>query len=346
MQTTLYRQEELDNPKVLEHLRAIILRGGLVVFPTETVYGIGGNALDGEASRRIYAVKGRPSDNPLIVHIETPEELHNYVASIPKTAEVLIRRFWPGPLTLILKKRPIVPDQTTAGLDTVAIRCPSHPAAQALIRACGVPIAAPSANISGRPSSTTFAHVVADLSGLVDAIIDGGDSPIGLESTVLDLTSQTPTILRPGSITKSMLETALGQAVLDASAIRTTNAPRSPGMKYTHYAPQGEVVLLYGEMTAIATYANREIALHPDLKTAVICATDYAPLFTGCYVLPIGLIDAPEEVAKHLFSALREMDERHMKRIFIHAFSESEIGAAIMNRLLKAAGYKTVKVDA
>jgi len=344
MQTKLYRQDELDNPMVLDHLRAIILRGGLVVFPTETVYGIGGNALDKEASQRIYAVKGRPSDNPLIVHIERPEELDRYAATIPTTAELLTKRFWPGPLTLILKKRANVPDATTAGLDTVAIRCPSHPVAQKLIRACGVPIAAPSANLSGRPSSTAFSHVVADLNGRVDAIIDGGDSPIGLESTVLDLTSEIPTILRPGSITKSMIEATLGSVVLDGSAKKSTDAPRSPGMKYTHYAPQGEVVLLYGEMTAIAAYVNAEIKRLPELKTAVICATDYHALFEGGFVLPIGLIDAPEEVAKHLFSALREMDERHMERIYIHAFQETEIGAAIMNRLLKAAGYKTLKV--
>lgn len=345
MNTWLVSSEELHDLTTLRRLGDILRNGGLVVFPTETVYGIGANALDATAAKRIYEVKGRPSDNPLIVHIADKEDASRYVRELTHEARVLMDAFWPGPLTLILPKNDLVPLATTAGLDTIAIRCPRHEGARALIRASGVPIAAPSANKSGRPSATRFLHVKEDMDGFVDAIVDGGSSEIGLESTVLDLTSDVPTILRPGAITKTMLEHILDRPVNMGSLQTENDAPKSPGMKYVHYAPKGEVTVLYGAIDAIADHVNQTIEHDPIHRHAVICSSDDAAAFRAETVLAIGRLDHPEAIGKELFSALRDMDRLRIDRIYIPAFSDEDLGAAIMNRLLKAAGYRTIRLD-
>lgn len=345
MNTWLLTIDELNDPFTLRRLGDILKSGGLVVFPTETVYGIGANALDPQAAKRIYVVKGRPSDNPLIVHIAKPEDVYSYAETISEDALRLMEVFWPGPLTLILQKKAIVPDETTAGLHSVAVRCPGHDGARRLIRAAGVPIAAPSANISGRPSATRFDHVKEDMMGLVDAIIDGGSSDIGLESTVLDVSIPTPTILRPGAVTKEMLETVLKKSVSMGSLSKESDAPKSPGMKYVHYAPKGEVTVLYGNIEDVARWVNDTARQDLAHASAVICSNEETTLFAMPSVLGIGSRSRPETIAKELFSALREMDNRGIERIYIPAFSEADLGAAIMNRLLKAAGYRTLRLD-
>lgn len=341
-QTLIIKAEQVTQPNILKTIQSIILDGGLVVFPTETVYGIGANALNKEASKKIYDVKGRPSDNPLIVHIGQIEELSIYAREVPDYAKSLIQAFWPGPLTLILKKQDIVPYTTTAGLDTVAIRLPKHETALALIQGLKLPLAAPSANLSGKPSATEFKHVYEDLNGKVDCIIDGGPSSIGIESTVLDCTQAIPTILRPGAITQSMIERILQRPILDASTLPIEDAPKSPGMKYTHYKPKGDVTILYGPIEKVQEYVISHV--DSSIPTAVICASDYELLFPKVRVRTLGYLSQPDWIAKQLFSALREMDEWGMKRIFIHSFPEVEIGHAVMNRLLKAAGYQTIKL--
>lgn len=345
MNTWLLSIDELNDTNTLRRLGDILKSGGLVVFPTETVYGIGANALDPQAAKRIYEVKGRPSDNPLIVHIARTEDVGLYAKNVSKDALRLMDVFWPGPLTLILPKQSIVPDATTAGLPSVAIRCPGHVGARNLIAAAGVPIAAPSANKSGRPSATRFDHVKEDMMDLVDAIIDGGSSDIGLESTVLDVSVEEPTILRPGAVTKEMLEAVLKKPVRMGSLSKESDAPKSPGMKYVHYAPKGEVTVLYGPISSIAKWVNDTTAQDLAHASAVICSNEETTLFSGHTVLGIGSRNRPETIAKELFSALREMDKRGIERIYIPAFSESDLGAAIMNRLLKAAGYRTLRLD-
>lgn len=345
MQTWLIDSDNFMKEDTLRRLGAILRNGGLVVFPTETVYGIGGNALDMAAARRIYEVKGRPSDNPLIVHVADPDDAVRYVRELSDDARLLIRAYWPGPLTLIMPKNDVVPLATTAGLATIAIRCPRHEGARALIRAAGIPIAAPSANKSGRPSATRFDHVKEDMEGFVDAIVDGGASEIGLESTVLDLTAPVPTILRPGAVTKSMLETTLQKAVAMGRLASETEAPKSPGMKYVHYAPKGEVTVYYGAIESIASHVNAVVAADEKRRHAVICASEDAASFHVETVLGIGHADDPDAIAKELFSALRDMDRLKIERIHIPAFPEAELGAAIMNRLLKAAGYRTMRLD-
>lgn len=340
IETKIVTVDQLASTAQLDEIAKVIETGGIVVFPTETVYGIGANALNPTASEKIYRVKGRPSDNPLIIHIGQVEDMAKYAQNIPPIAWQLAQAFWPGPLTFILQKQDIIPSQTTGGLDTVAIRYPKHDAALKIIRHVGVPLAAPSANLSGRPSSTEFKHVVEDLYGKVNILIDGGPSPIGLESTVLDLTTSKPVILRPGAITKSMLERILGFPVEESTNLEANLLPKSPGMKYTHYKPTGDVIILYGPIQAVAEYVQSQ--RDDAIPTAVICASDYELLFPKVRVRTIGYLSQPDWIAKQLFSALREMDEWKMKRIFIHSFPEDEIGHAVMNRLLKAAGYHIV----
>ena len=341
-QTIVYTIQDLQHPQIKQHLHDTIHGGGLVVFPTETVYGIGGNALDRLASKRIYEVKGRPSDNPLIVHIGSLEELQKYVKSTPLVSLKLMESFWPGPLTMIFEKNEVIPFETTGGLSTIAIRYPSNPVALDFIHSAQVPIAAPSANISGKPSSTEFKHVFQDLNGLVDVMIDGGPSTIGLESTVLDLTTPIPTILRPGSVTKEMIEACLGSFILDASEQSQVDVPKSPGMKYTHYKPSGNVIILYGDRQAVQSHVQEYMIHNPLIKTALICATDDESFYKDILLRPLGYRNQPSQIAKQVFSALREMDEWHAQMIFIHAFSTEDIGFAIMNRLLKAAGYQII----
>ena len=335
---------------VMEKAGDILKKGGLVAFPTETVYGLGGDALSPAASAKIYAAKGRPSDNPLIVHIADQGALELLAREVPETAKRLADHFWPGPLTMILPKSDIVPRETTGGLDTVAIRMPSHPAAYELIRSSGIYIAAPSANTSGRPSPTTAAHVMEDLDGRIDMVIDGGKVEIGLESTIIDLTGDIPTILRPGYITKKQLEAVIGHVEVDP-AIITGNydpnlRPKAPGMKYRHYAPKGELTIVEGGREDVAMVINHLTAENDaaGLKTAVIASEENMDLYRAAQVINIGSRAHETEVAANLYDVLRRMDEMEIDRIYAESFAGEGIGTAIMNRLLKAAGHRVLHV--
>lgn len=338
----------LNEQQVFDEAATTLKDGGLVAFPTETVYGIGANALIPEVARKIYAAKGRPSDNPLIVHVGSSADVGKYVAEIPAVAEPLMAAFWPGPLTLIFKKNDRIPDLITGGLDTVALRVPGHPVARGIIQASGLPVAAPSANISGKPSPTTAAHVIEDLSGRVDMIVDGGHAAIGLESTVLDLTGEVPMILRPGGVTKTMLEAVIGPVAFDAHLmnLETKEAPKAPGMKYRHYAPKGQLKVYKGPEDAVIRAINEAMAQAKaqGLTPGVIATKEDAHRYACDTVLVIGSRNDPEEVAANLFRMLREMDTREVDAIFARTFSEEAIGAATMNRLLKAAGNRQIEV--
>lgn len=342
IKTMIYQEKDLENQDVLDHIHHVISNDGLVVFPTETVYGIGANALNPKAAQKIYGVKGRPSDNPLIVHIAHIDWLPDLVTHISSHAKKCIQAFWPGPLTLVFQKQDIIPYEITGGLETVGIRYPSHQLALKTIGAAKKPLGAPSANISGRPSSTIFEHVFNDLMGKVDIIIDGGKSTIGLESTVLDVTSEIPTIFRPGFVSKQMIESVLGISILDVSETQLTDVPKSPGMKYTHYAPKGKITVIEGNQTDVIAYINKTVEQLKDIKTAVICATEYVKTIHCQHVIDLGSVLDPDEIASNLFIALRQMDDLAIDHIFTHTFSKDHIGSAIMNRLLKASGYNII----
>lgn len=348
---------KIENPKALtpeDYKKAdiagkILANGGLVAFPTETVYGLGGNGMNPSASAKIYAAKGRPSDNPLIIHIASLDALDVLADSVPDAAKALAKAFWPGPLTMIFKKKAQVPYETTGGLDTVAVRFPSDPTAQALILASGTYIAAPSANTSGRPSPTTAEHVFEDMNGRIDAIIDGGQVGIGIESTIVDVTEDVPMILRPGYITKPMLETVVGEVAIDPAIIddhlMQGMRPKAPGMKYKHYAPKGELTIVEGtsENVVEAINAKVRVDLQAGHKVAVI-ATDETK---GRYICPIvesiGTRVHEETIAHNLYDILRRMDELSVDIIYSESFSDGALGQAIMNRLLKAAGHKVIQ---
>jgi len=342
-----------DWDKQLDRAAEVLRSGGLVAFPTETVYGLGANALDENAVRNIYKAKGRPSDNPLIVHIASTDSLKELVREIPPAAFPLMEAFWPGPLTLIMPRSGKIPDVITAGLDTVAIRMPSHPIAAALIKKASVPVAAPSANSSGRPSPTLAKHVIEDLSGKVDVIIDGGSSEIGVESTVLDITVTPPLVLRPGGVTLEQLREVLGDVGCDRapSAPNTSYTPKSPGMKYRHYSPKAALLLLEGKNEQVAAEISKRAALYHKEGTAVgILVTDetaslYDPsLHTYCNILSLGSRKNPETLAANLFRRLREFDEKAVDVIMAETTDVSGIGQAVMNRLLKAAGGNIIRL--
>jgi len=339
MKTAIYHINHDDHDLIIKKSSEVIKAGGLVVFPTETVYGIGANALNEDASKKIYLVKGRPSDNPLIVHIAKHEDVFLYAKDISNDARLLMETFWPGPLTLVLPKTDKIPTEITGGLNTVAIRFPSNKIAQDLIRASGLPICAPSANISGTPSSTTFDHVFKDLFGKVEIIIDGGKSSGGLESTVLDVTGDKPVILRPGSITKSMIENTLDKSV-DApdTFIEDLSIPRAPGMKYKHYAPKGYVTILDGTHKQIKKYIDNL----NNKDVGIIGSNELCELLDDYNTFKLGSIKDVETIAKNIFLALREMDEQEIKTIYIEAIKDQDLGIAIMNRLLKAANKNIV----
>lgn len=326
----------------------VIKRGGLVAFPTETVYGLGGAALNPESSRRIYEAKGRPSDNPLIIHICRFADLYEIVKSVPETAVKIAKMFWPGPLTMILPKASGVPYETTGGLDTVAVRFPSHPAARKLIEYGGGYIAAPSANLSGKPSPTLARYVVEDMEGRIDMIVDGGEVGIGLESTIIDLTVETPRILRPGFITREMLDKALGKTDIDVTIIDPGSAqiPRAPGMKYRHYAPAGRLVIVEGEPGRVISYINRQAAADGKAgeKTGVIGTTETLDQYRADVVKCVGSRGKEEDIARKLFAVLREFDDEKVTSIYSESFSDQGLGQAIMNRLLKAAGNRVVRI--
>lgn len=327
----------------------ILRSGGLVAFPTETVYGLGGNALDEGASAKIYAAKGRPSDNPLIVHIADMISLQQLVKVIPPKADILMKKFWPGPLTLIFHKSEVVPFATTGGLDTVAVRMPVHPVALALIEAAGVCIAAPSANTSGRPSPTSAHHVIEDMQGKIPMIIDGGDVGIGLESTIVDMTCEPPMILRPGFITKEMLEEEVGEVSIDQavlSAVSTDMKPKAPGMKYRHYAPDAELTIIEGPISEVMKRINQLTAekILQGIRVGIIATDETKGNYHEGIVLSIGTRRDEETIARNLYGVLRKFDEIKVDCIFAEAFSEGHLGQAIMNRLTKAAGHHILKV--
>lgn len=326
----------------------ILKKGGLVAFPTETVYGLGANALDETAAGRIYRAKGRPSDNPLIVHIADWEDIFLIAEEIPEQAKKLADAFWPGPLTMILKKSDAVPLTTTGGLSTVAVRMPDHDIARALIRAGGGYVAAPSANTSGRPSPTTAQHVADDMDGVIDMIIDGGPAGIGLESTIVDLTEGTPVILRPGYINEEMLGRVLGRIETDRALISDddTIRPKAPGMKYRHYAPKAQLFIVEGEEERVRKKINEMAGQHAlrGGKVGVIGTDESLGYYHEGIVKSIGSRLDEISIAQHLYGILREFDELDVSVIYSESFETPQMGQAIMNRLIKAAGHQIIYV--
>jgi L-threonylcarbamoyladenylate synthase len=332
----------------LKEAAKILRNGGLVAFPTETVYGLGGDGLLPEASKKIYEAKGRPSDNPLIIHIAETEDLRRLSkdGNVPPEAKLLAEKYWPGPLTMIVEKADDVPYETTGGLDTVAVRMPSHPVARALIKESGVLIAAPSANMSGRPSPTEASHVIEDLSGRIDCIIDGGSVEIGLESTIIDLSEDIPTVLRPGYITIEDLEETLGKGRvrMDPGLMTEEGRPKAPGMRYRHYAPKGELSIVEGGREQVIKKINdlAAEAKNAGKRTGVIACIDTAKEYEADIVLTIGNREDEESIARNLYRILREMDEDGAEVIYSEGFDEIHLGNAIMNRLVKAAGHHKI----
>jgi L-threonylcarbamoyladenylate synthase len=331
--------------KSLQRAGQIIRDGGLVAFPTETVYGLGGDALNPDSSRKIYAAKGRPSDNPLIVHVADFEDLETIVKEVPDSARKLAKAFWPGPLTMIMNKNDRVPYETTGGLDTVAIRMPNNEIALELIRQSGGFIAAPSANTSGRPSPTVARYCIEDLSGKIEMILDGGQVGIGLESTIVDLTSDVPMILRPGYITLDMLKEILGEVEVDRTIIDSNSGakPKAPGMKYRHYAPKTELVIVRGSAENVAQKIREEAK---NKKIAIITVDQHKDLYDelDAKVVSWGDLENMDEIAHKIFDALRRVDEWGVDIIYCEAFEEEGLGLAVMNRLTKAAGYQVIDV--
>ena len=341
--------EDAIDQAAIDRAGRILKEGGLVAFPTETVYGLGGDALNPESSKKIYAAKGRPSDNPLIVHVCRWEDVEPIVEKIPKEAEKLAAAFWPGPMTMIFQKSSLVPYETTGGLDTVAIRFPSNKIAAAMIRAGGGYIAAPSANKSGRPSPTEAKYCREDLDGKVEMIIDGGQVGIGLESTIIDLTEGTPTILRPGYITREMLEKVLGEVDVDRTIIAPNSniRPKAPGMKYRHYAPQGDLAIVEGSPENVVSYINEACrrAKEAGKVTGIICTDETKDRYHADYVYSAGTRSDEETVARQLFKILREFDDDGAQVMYSESFAGGGICMAIMNRLMKAAGQKVIHAD-
>ena len=326
----------------------ILREGGLVAFPTETVYGLGADALNSQAAAKIYAAKGRPSDNPLIVHIADTEDLKRIAAKIPEKAGILAEAFWPGPLTMIFPKTDAVPYGTTGGLDTVAVRMPNHKIALELIRQSGVLIAAPSANTSGRPSPTKAEHVQEDLDGRIEMILDGGPVGIGLESTIVDLSEGVPTILRPGYINQQMLEEVIGKTEIDRAILSDDSGikPKAPGMKYRHYAPKASLTIVEGEQEKVTAKIN-ELLKEGEAageKIGVIASTETAADYLGGIVRTIGSRSDELSISRHLFGILRDFDTLQVDRIYSESFETPQMGQAIMNRLMKAAGHQVMEV--
>ena len=333
-----------ETEKLIARAAEILRGGGLVAFPTETVYGLGANGLDAEAVKKIFKAKGRPQDNPLILHVPSAQWLCRCCEDIPTIAYELARRFWPGPLTMILRRNPIVPDATTAGLDTVAMRCPDHPVALALLREAGVPVAAPSANRSGRPSCTCAQDVREDMDGRVDGIVDGGPCAVGVESTILDLTCDPPRLLRPGGLPLEELEAVLGHVEIDQAVtapLKAGEQPKAPGMKYRHYAPKAPVTVVAGGPEASA----EEIARRLRPGDGVICFDEFAPRFAGHTVETLGPKGDKSVQAQRLFDALRAFDSVEVGQIYAQCPDHRGLGLAIGNRLKKAAGFHIVDAD-
>ena len=335
--------------RALQEAGDLLRNGALVAFPTETVYGLGGDGLKADAAARIYAAKGRPSDNPLILHIADIEALKHLAVDIPELAYRLAEKFWPGPLTIILKKSAIVPHTTTGGLETVAIRMPSDEIARAIIRASGTYIAAPSANLSGRPSPTKAEHVIEDLSGRIEMIVDGGDSDIGLESSIIDLSGEIPMILRPGFITKEDFEQIVTQVEYDNAVLATkpqeSVVAKAPGMKYRHYAPKGQITIVEGSLAAVAQKINMLVAEQEakGVRAAVLCAEENKSRYVCKHIVSLGSLKSEKDISSHLFAALRSFDTEQMEVIYSESFENTKLTNAIMNRLRKAAGYQIIQ---
>ncbi len=340
MNTTLFTEL---NDETIARGAEILKRGGLLGIPTETVYGLGANALDADACRRIYEAKGRPQDNPLIIHIPDSSWLPRYCRSVPESAYRLADAFWPGPLTMILPKQDIVPMRTTGGLDTVGVRCPNHPVTLALIRAAGVPIAAPSGNTSGRPSPTTAADMMEDMDGKIDGVFDGGACSVGVESTIIDLTCTPPRLLRAGGLPLEALQDVLGEVIVDkciTQLMTDGEHPKAPGMKYRHYAPKAPVTVVTGDGAKSAAY----IAAHAPTGAGVICFSEFVPMFSSQVVHDLGSELDKSEQARRVFDALREFDATSVPEIYAQCPDEAGLGLAIGNRLKKAAGFHVVEV--
>lgn len=341
----------------LREAAAVLRRGGLVAFPTETVYGLGANALKEQAASKIYAAKGRPSDNPLIVHIAKESDLSPLVTEIPEAGRKLAQEYWPGPLTMIFNKSSVVPYATTGGLDTVAVRMPDDAVASRLIELAGVPIAAPSANASGRPSPTRAEHVLEDMDGRIELIVDGGPVGIGVESTIVDVTGKVPMLLRPGAVTLEMLQKTLGDVEIDpamAAPMESGAKPKAPGMKYRHYAPRANLTLVEDakwEKNAVSRNVVETIRslaaenMRKGRRTGILCTDETKDSYPEKAVIcSLGQRDKEETIAHSLFAALRELDSLEVEDIYSESFPGEHLGGAIMNRLTKAAGYHVRKV--
>ncbi len=347
MKTVMVNMRDGIDQEGIRQAGEILKKGGLVAFPTETVYGLGANALDGEAAAKIYAAKGRPSDNPLIVHIARWEDIRRIAANVPREAKLLADAFWPGPLTMILKKSDEVPDATTGGLPTVAVRMPEDGIARALIRAGGGYVAAPSANRSGRPSPTNAQHVAEDMDGLIDLILDGGDVRLGLESTIVDLTEEIPTILRPGYINEAMLSRVLGTVQTDRGLLSEDSGirPKAPGMKYRHYAPRAQLFIVEGEEARVRRRINELAAQDSSAgrRVGIIGTEESRSCYSAGMVKSVGTREDENTIARHLYGILREFDEEDVNVIYSESFETPRIGQAIMNRLIKAAGHQIIQ---
>mgnify|MGYP004650555185 FL=1 len=348
---TILRKVDVDNidMEVIKEASDILHAGDMVAFPTETVYGLGADALDEKASKKIYAAKGRPSDNPLIVHVANEQQILPLVKEIPKSARKLMKAFWPGPLTIIFNKSDVVPYGTTGGLDTVAIRMPNHKVALTLIEESNIPIAAPSANTSGRPSPTTAMHVMDDLNGKISMVIDGGAVGIGIESTIVDVTGDIPMILRPGYINKKMLEEVVGEVTIDKAILGPVSPdlkPKAPGMKYKHYAPKADFTMFDGDIDKVADRINElaESYIKKGYKVGIISSTESKDRYRYGEVISIGSRNNEISISKNLYKVLREFDDKQVDYILGETFRSEELGQAIMNRLLKAAGYQVETV--
>jgi L-threonylcarbamoyladenylate synthase len=343
----LHTKISLPTEEAIALAAQLIQSGELVAFPTETVYGLGANALDAQAVGKIFLAKNRPADNPLIVHVAAPEAAEELCYVTPE-ARALMRRFWPGPLTLLLQKKPFIPAVTNAGLQSVAVRMPDHPVALKFLKACGLPVAAPSANLSGRPSPTTARHVLEDMDGRIPLILDGGSCRVGLESTVLDLTGTVPAIVRPGGVTREMLQSVLPDVQVSETAMRPLRGDEtavSPGMRHRHYAPEGRLTLVGGEadrVEAVCKRLYREAETRGE-KACLLVAAERLAKYGGYQTYVLGSLKEPETIARSLFTALRRMDETGVREILCEAMDTDGIGLAIMNRLYRAASFRVVK---
>ncbi len=331
-------------PHAAQTAAEIIRRGGLVAVPTETVYGLGANGLDESAVKRIFEVKGRPQDNPLILHISGAEQIGDFCRDVPQSAYDLAAAFWPGPLTMVLHAREVVPKRTTGGLDTVAVRCPDCAVTRQIIRLAGVPLAAPSANLSGKPSTTTAAHVLHDHDGKIPLVVDGGPCRVGVESTIVDLTEERPRILRPGGITPEQLTAVLGDLVVDRAVtaqISRDAVVKAPGMKYRHYAPERPVVIVSGSREKAAAYIRK----HFQPGDRVLCFAEELALYQGCAPLAYGREADVSSLSAGLFAALRELDEESGGRVFARCPEGGGMAYAVQNRLKKAAAFHVVDAE-